>query len=292
MGRSRDALDAGAGPVAGVLPAVNYGSAVKNRPVYAIDSVDNALLLAQLLVLEGPMRVTDAAHRLGVSPSTAHRLLGMLVYRDFAEQGPDRLYRAGSVLGNAVGSEAPVAVLRRVGRTHLEQLVARVDESANLMVLSGAEVRFVLTVECAQILRVGDRAGKALPAHRASGGTAILAHLDDHARDAVLGALDQGERQRVRRELTQVRRNGFSINNQRTEAGLTALGMPVLLSDGTVVAAISVAMPSVRFTKEKVPRWVAEMRRCVTDIAADLEVAASRVEVPMGGFVDLEDEPS
>ena len=59
---------------------------MKNRPPYAIASVDSALLLATLLQHEGPMRVTDAAERLGVSASTAHRLLGMLVYRDFAEQ--------------------------------------------------------------------------------------------------------------------------------------------------------------------------------------------------------------
>src|SRR5436309_113375 len=73
-------------------------SAVKNRPAYAIASVDSALLLASLLQQEGPMRVTDAAGRLGVSVSTAHRLLGMLVYRDFAEQLPDRRYGPGTVL--------------------------------------------------------------------------------------------------------------------------------------------------------------------------------------------------
>lgn len=262
---------------------------MKNRPVYAIDSVDNALLLAQLLVLEGPMRVTDAAQRLGVSPSTAHRLLGMLVYRDFAEQGPDRLYRPGSVLGHAVGSEAPVATLRRVGRSHLEQLVARVDESANLMVLSGTEVRFVLTVECGQILRVGDRAGKALPAHLGSGGKAILAQLEAAACEEVLAALDDRERLRVRRELAQIRRSGFSINNQRTEAGLTAIGMAVRGPDGTAVAGISLAMPTVRFRRDDVAGWVSEMRRCVDGIAADLATATDG-PVPLGGYADLAEE--
>ena len=59
---------------------------MRNKPAYAIESVDHALHLAQLLQQEGPLRVTDAAGRLGVSVSTAHRLLAMLVYRDFAEQ--------------------------------------------------------------------------------------------------------------------------------------------------------------------------------------------------------------
>ncbi|MCX4908974.1 helix-turn-helix domain-containing protein [Streptomyces sp. NBC_00878] len=57
---------------------------------YPITSVDHALHLATLLQQEGPLRVSDAAERLGVSPSTAHRLLAMLVYRGFAEQRPDR----------------------------------------------------------------------------------------------------------------------------------------------------------------------------------------------------------
>ena len=52
---------------------------MKNRPAYAIASVDSALLLATVLQQEGPLRVTDVATRLGVSASTAHRLLGMLV---------------------------------------------------------------------------------------------------------------------------------------------------------------------------------------------------------------------
>jgi DNA-binding MarR family transcriptional regulator len=64
--------------------------AMKNKPAYGIDSVDHALHLATVLQQEGPLRVTDAAQRLGVAPSAAHRLLAMLVYRDFAEQDVDR----------------------------------------------------------------------------------------------------------------------------------------------------------------------------------------------------------
>ena len=48
---------------------------MKNKPPYAIESVDNALRLAQLLLLDGTLSVTEAARHLAVSPSTAHRLL-------------------------------------------------------------------------------------------------------------------------------------------------------------------------------------------------------------------------
>ena len=51
---------------------------------WSITSVDHALRLASLLQMEGTTTVSDAAAHLGIAPSTAHRLLAMLVYCDFA----------------------------------------------------------------------------------------------------------------------------------------------------------------------------------------------------------------
>ncbi len=135
--------------------------------------MDHALQLATLLVHEGPLRVTDAAERLGVARSTAHRLLAMLVYRDFAQRTEDRRYTVGPVLRNTAAPES-VADLRRLALPHLRALAARTDESTNLMVVIGFQARFIATVESPRVLRVGDREGRLLPAHLASGGRAAL----------------------------------------------------------------------------------------------------------------------
>src|SRR6478672_292805 len=100
------------------------------------------------------MRVTDAAERIGVSGSTAHRLLGMLVYRDFAEQLPDRRYGSGPVLRGGAVPRASVGRLREVALPHLRGLVDALGETANVMVLAGTDVRFLATVECDHVLRV------------------------------------------------------------------------------------------------------------------------------------------
>lgn len=241
---------------------------MKNKPPYAIDSVDHALHLAQLLQQEGPLRVTDAAERLGVSPSTAHRLLAMLVYRDFAEQGADRRYRAGDILRPAQLSEAPITLLRRIALPHLHALVERVQETANLMVLAGTEVRFVATVECDQILRVGDRVGRSLPARAASGGKAILSALAPEQLERLY--TDVHDLERLSRELKPIRKRGFAINNQLTEPGLTALGMVVHDARGGPAGAISLALPTARFDRDLVPTWVGAMARAVTHIEQDL----------------------
>lgn len=71
---------------------------MRNKPSYALQSVDSALRLAQILQAFGPMRVSDVATKLDIAVSTAHRLLAMLVYRGFAEQLPDRRYGPGAGL--------------------------------------------------------------------------------------------------------------------------------------------------------------------------------------------------
>jgi DNA-binding IclR family transcriptional regulator len=243
---------------------------VKNKPAYAIASVDAALLLATLLQQEQPMRVTDAAGRLGVSVSTAHRLLGMLVYRDFAEQLADRRYGAGPVLRRGPVQQASVATLREAALPHLRRLVDALGETANVMVLTGSEVRFVATVECDHVLRVGDRTGRTLPAHLSSGGKAVLATLDGEQLAAVLTSLEDDAAVRLDRELRTVRRRGFAVNDQQTEAGLTAVGVAVPASGGFAGAALSLAAPTARYSRERLPVWRAALAEAAGALARDL----------------------
>lgn len=243
---------------------------MKNKPSYAIESVDHALHLAQLLRQEGPLRVTDAADRLGVSPSTAHRLLAMLVYRDFAERTADRRYTAGHLLRPARQSEAPLVLLRRVATPHLRALTRRVNESSNLVVLVGDEVRFLVTAECDQTLRVGDRVGQVLPAHQASGGKALLAQLPPAAVTRLYEDDDDLDLRRLRRELTLVRNRGFAINDQLTEKGVTAIGVALQDRSGSPTAAISISMPTARFARDHLTGWTNELTATAAAIERDL----------------------
>ncbi|SFO42582.1 transcriptional regulator, IclR family [Pseudonocardia ammonioxydans] len=248
---------------------------MKNKPAYSIESVDHALRLAVLLQQEGPLGVTEAARRLDVARSTAHRLLAMLVYRDFAVQGTDRRYAAGAVLGPAARVE-PVAELRRAALPHLRALVERTGETANVMVLLGTQIRMVATVECDQALRVGDREGRLLPAHLASGGRALLARLP---RDELDARYDGGEpdgvtREQVERVVRQTRRRGVALNDGGTETGLTAVGFPIGAPGREPAAALSVAMPTARYHRRLLPELVAALADAAGAVDRDLRAAA------------------
>ena len=101
----------------------------KTRPAYAIDSVDHALRLAAMLQLEGALTVSEAADRLGVARSTAHRVLAMLVYRDFAVQGAEQAVEAVQVAVRAGNPRlSVVAIVPNRTRAVLSEHRFRLDE--------------------------------------------------------------------------------------------------------------------------------------------------------------------
>ena len=250
---------------------------LKNPPTYTITSVDNALRIAAMLQLEEALTVTEVAERLGVARSTAHRLLAMLVYLDFAEQDESRAYRAGPVLELAAHSHSETSRLRAAALPHLARLVDVLDESANLIVRTGDTARFIASVESQQSLRVGSREGMVFPAHRLTGGLLMLAELDEAELESVYAEaryVDRaGERPdlaRLKRDLAAIRGNGFAVNKDRSERGVVAVGVPVRNAEGEPVAGLSISMPSVRYDRQSLPHIVSTLTSAAHSLEADL----------------------
>lgn len=252
---------------------------LRARPAYAIASVDHALRVATMLQLEGELTVSDVALRLGVARSTAHRLLAMLVYRDFATRADNQAYRAGPVIELAAHSPSVVARLREAALPHLQRLVDLVDESANLAVRTGDAVRFIASAESTQSLRVGSREGMVFPAHLTTAGLLLLSELSGDDLDVVYAAERPADRPGERpdlellgNELRKVRRAGFALNQGRSELGVVAVGVPVRGPDGAAVAGLSVSMPSVRYDPHRLLSLVSTLSAC----AKAVEVGLSR----------------
>jgi DNA-binding IclR family transcriptional regulator len=253
---------------------------VKNKPPYAVESVDNALRILQLLRDSGQVRVSDVAAELGIARSTAHRLLAMLVYRDFAVQAEDRSYRPGPAIAAEPLRGEPAQRLRQVMRPHMEALCDQVAETINLVVRLGTQTRFLHTVESAHVLRVGDRQGTILPAWKTSGGKALLAELPDAQLTALLrGAsgrppegMTAAERRALVNQLRLVREQGYAENIEESESGVCAIGVCVRDKAGDPVAALSVSAPSVRYTPDRSRAFLRELRTTVARAKDDISL--------------------
>lgn len=210
-------------------------------------SVDHTLRLLRLLAARGSLRVTDASETLGVSRSAAQRYLSALREHGFAVQGPGRVYEPGpSVLSFGALANVERSLLR-VLRPHVEALNTRLNESVHVLVLQGADVHFIMSLESSHALRIASRYGLTLPARVTSGGKALLACLDDEVLGAFFtGDADPAQIGALREEIRRVRAQGYGQNFGESVAGTVAVGMAITTPEGAPIAAITVALPEPR----------------------------------------------
>jgi IclR family transcriptional regulator, acetate operon repressor len=224
-----------------------------------LESVDRALQL--LIILRGgeAISVKAAGERLGVAPSTAHRLLGALVARDFAVQDRERRYRAGPQLTPHGEANFSVNQLRQVGRPALQKLYGDINDTVQLMILTGPHIRFIDGIESEAALHVKARMGDLMPAYCSAGGKAILAELGNVELEKIYrGGLTPWPTARIhalpalKRQLAAVRKAGFATNLEETEQGVSGLGVCIRDPAGKPIAAYTTAIPTARFQKSMV----------------------------------------
>jgi IclR family transcriptional regulator, acetate operon repressor len=238
----------------------------QNHRHYRIEAVDRALLLIRLLSERRSVSVREVAEALDVVPSSAHRLLATLCYRGFAVQDEHRRYHPGPELSAAGPATLSLPHLLRVTRPIPQDLFERTGESVHLVVPAGPDVRFVDGIEGDQPLRVGLRTGARMPAYCTSGGKAMLADLEWSEVEALhphgLAPWPYAKIRdlpTLRRQLARVRRQGYGVNTEESERGLTAIGVSIRSRSGRPVAALSVAAPTARFDRRHEPELAAQL---------------------------------
>lgn len=219
-------------------------------------SVDNALLLLELIGQRQALRVAEAADLLGVARSTAHRLLTALRRRGFVMQDrPNGAYRPGPALVE-IGLAAVSRIdIRRVARPVLEEVRELTQETVSLAVLEGTSIRFVDCAEGPRSVRVGNRTGVVRPAHASAVGKAILAGLsdaevlrrypDEQLPAATTDAALTG-RTALLGELAEIRAVGYALNWEESADGVCAVAVALRDTVGQPLAGLGVAAPSSR----------------------------------------------
>jgi IclR family transcriptional regulator, acetate operon repressor len=241
----------------------------RKQPTHPIGSVENALRLLVMLRDRPSIRVSDAGNELGVARSTAHRLLAMLHAYGLVEQDPQsRAYRTGPVL-----AELGLAALRQddvLTTLHpfLQELSEKVGETTHLIVLDGANGRFVDSVESRHNLRTTSRIGVVYPAYQTSGGKALLAELDEEELRRVyprrrlprLSDRAPTSRDELFEELALIRKRGYATSFAAVEVGINAVAVVQRTSRGAVPAAMAISAPEQRLPESRVPELVEALR--------------------------------
>lgn len=234
-----------------------------SQPV--INSVENALEVILMLRTHPSIRASEVGSRLGVSRSTAHRLLATLTAHGLIEQdSQNRTYHVGPALLEIALSAAAQTDVVRTLHPFLRELSQEVGETAHTVVLEGASCLFADSVESGRALRTTARIGTRYPAYVVSGGKALLAELH---RDRLLALFPAPElpalnprsltsRDALLAELDQIRERGYATNFGESELGIAAVAVAQRTMSGSVPAALAISAPETRLPRDRVPALV------------------------------------
>lgn len=212
-----------------------------------LKSVAAAVELLNACATDEELGVSEVARRLGVSKSTAHRLLTTLVRGGLVEQTHDYgSYRLGVrliELGQLVSSRQD---LRRLAAGIMEELREVTGWTVHLTVAQGADSLSIERLTTRRAMAVSSELRRRWPLHLTSAGKVLCAY-DPVARSARLAAgLPAMTRATIttpaqfEAELTAIRRVGYARARDELMLNLSSLAAPVVDHATRGRAAISI----------------------------------------------------
>jgi DNA-binding IclR family transcriptional regulator len=252
----------------------------RDPKLYNVRSIERALQILSAFDDEHPERgVSDIAELMGLHRATTHRIIITLLNCAYLERTADGdKYRLGLKLASTGLRVVHRLDFRREALPYLRQLTQQFKENCDLGVFDQGEVFGVEVVPGNHALMIAARVGFRLPVHCTASGKVFLAFLPDSERDRLLSqplkahtAKTITSASELRRQLAEVQKNGYAIDDEELEVGVRAIAVPIRNRDGEVVAAISMPGPTSRMTKER-----------VAELAAGLLEASAAVSARMG----------
>lgn len=241
-------------------PPAPDGQAARSPGVHA------ALSVMELVVAEGALGLGELARELRLPKSTLHRICAILVERGWAIRDDQGHFEPG-VRAIGLGSRAAELPIITGFRHTVAALMTRYDETICLAVLDGQESVFVAIEETSQPVRLQTWVGRRSPAFASASGRVFLAAWPDQSIAAEFAGRplitptgrrlrDVGELQEI---LARVRRDGFAENHEETAAGLYTVSVPIVNERGTVLAAITMCVPTSRIDDARRRRMLADL---------------------------------
>lgn len=229
-------------------------------------------LLDTLAGHSAPVNLKQLALQTKLHPSTAHRILGVMVDNRLVDRVEPGTYRLGIrllELGNLVKSRISV---RQEALPYMQALHQELGETVNLSVRHDDEVVYIeRTAASNSMIRVVQIIGARAPLHITAVGKIFLAEdgvekFSQYTRRTGLPKYTENtltDSECLTRELEKIRRQRYALDNEEAEKGVSCIGAGIYNNEGKLVAGLSVSAPSDRLNKA----WAVQVRQTAEKIS-------------------------
>jgi DNA-binding IclR family transcriptional regulator len=236
-------------------------------------------VLTKVCESEASLSLSELAKESDLSIGAIQRLTYTLEKLGLVERNPQtKRFRTGARMISLALSITRNLEFKKVAHPFMKVLSDEIGEVVGLGALEGDHLILVDIIHTQQLLNINMNIGADIPPHATATGKAILAFLPDNRVEEILDPqnLTQFTPNTItsvksfKKELAQVRANGFATAFDENANGLTTIGAPVRNSDGDVTVAMTIMVPSMKFTKDK---FISAFKKKVIHTADQISLA-------------------
>jgi IclR family pca regulon transcriptional regulator len=203
------------------------------------------------------MTLSEVAEETQMTRAAARRFLLTLVKENYAQTDGKYFELRPKVLDLGFAYLASMT-LWDIAEPIMRSVVEKTQESCSMAVLDDLEIVYVARVPTNRVMTIGLSVGSRLPAYCTSMGRVLLAALPEEALAKQLSNVTPEKltpqtitsKVKLRDELRDVGRQGWSLVDQELEAGLRSLAVPIRNRSGVVVAAMNLGCHAGRVSVE------------------------------------------
>lgn len=213
-------------------------------------TVDRAVKILQCFVDREELGISELAKELGLGKSSVFRMVAALERNGLMMQNPDTgKYRLGVgflLLGSLVQERNE---LSRALNPIMQDIAEHFQATTHLAVLTGKDVTIINKISAGPIVYMDSRIGGTLHAYCSATGKCILAFSDEQTLSGILDGMEMEaqtphtitDSKKLLLELQEIRNKGFSVDDEEAAEGLFCIAIPLITSNGQLLAALSVS---------------------------------------------------
>ncbi|WP_433383432.1 IclR family transcriptional regulator [Actinoplanes sp. CA-142083] len=242
---------------------------MEDREASGVRSVQRALDILSLLTEERPsITVREVVEATGLAKTTVIRLIQTL-----EQMGLLWATTSGYMAGPGLWRWAHLArsswELPPETKRMMRDLAAKDRETVNVYVARDIVRVCIAQQESPQPLRHVVHVGDELPMWAGASAKVLLRNATPGLLARVARSSPYGEQhvRRMQEWIDEAAHQGFAVSHGEREEGLTAVAVPVLGRSGTVVAALTLSGPTMRFTDERIDTFVKDLTEVANRMA-------------------------
>ncbi|MBP3038200.1 IclR family transcriptional regulator [Bacillaceae bacterium Marseille-Q3522] len=241
-----------------------------------VGTLKKGLDIFQLILEQPGLSTHEIIEKLQLNQSTAYRLVSTLEQNQFIMKNKQNRYEVSDILTSKLLQRNQKKYYPIMWRSvsFMDELSTKSGETSYVGILQGTEMVISQAVQGKYATRTHHEIGDRISLHTDAIGKCLLAFQDkkeqkrimdnlilDKKTDNTIVSLDL-----LYKELDQIRKNGYSLDNEEGEVGVRCVGAPIY-KENEVIAAVAIAGPSVRMSIEKDAAHINMVKACANAIS-------------------------